>query len=443
MQHRAIADLNEADFRAVGGGVSVDTYRYHLLADTVAFRFFDQLFRSGGFDVHAFCQQEGISLPTLRRKIAPFKAYMAQCGVTMNAVTWALEGSELRVRLLLLTFYQLAFRGVGWPFGTRRFQQAKADFAAITAADPTWFAPGRATKLDLMVLAVQALRLDNGHALAPNKRWQGVVADAGMTLAPLIYTPSRFATLPQPIRAAERDFYYFCRVHFLSFDAAVSPVQDRIMTAFRAGDHAIGRFASGLLDAMIDASDPTTREAAPSRHAVLSINLHRMALSCYVADGAFAKRLDFLRRPEQDADNGRLPQLIRRYFNGLTPGDPASVFHQYYPCLHRDLYSVIAPEFPVLNADHMLNIAVFVDSGTFVNRDLMQFLNGLDFVRLLVPDPKHRPDLIITALSDTGILRAYYGEAALAHIQLVQWATDADDNDFFHLMTVLQHARRT
>ncbi|WP_461226832.1 helix-turn-helix domain-containing protein [Lacticaseibacillus suihuaensis] len=186
MQHRAIADLNEADFRAVGGGVSVDTYRYHLLADTVAFRFFDQLFRSGGFDVHAFCQQEGISLPTLRRKIAPFKTYMAQCGVTMNAVTWALEGSELRVRLLLLTFYQLAFRGVGWPFGTRRFQQAKADFTAICTADPTWFAPGRATKLDLMVLAVQAMRLDNGHALAPNKRWQGVVADAGMTLAPLI-----------------------------------------------------------------------------------------------------------------------------------------------------------------------------------------------------------------------------------------------------------------
>nr|WP_241864958.1 helix-turn-helix domain-containing protein [Lacticaseibacillus kribbianus] len=438
-----MADLNEADFADVGAAVSVDTYRFHLLSDTVAYAFFDRLFTVPGFDAHAFCQDSGVSLPTLRRRIAPFRAYMAQAGVTLNPTTWRLEGSELRIRLLILTFYQMAYRGVGWPFSTAAYRQAVADLDACNAADSRWFdASAQPTKLDLMVLAIQRLRLASGHPIAVNRRFQGIIGDAGMTLAPLIYTPATFPALDSPTLAAERDFYYFCRVHFLSFNATVTPIQERIMAAFAVGDHAINRFAGGLMTALIDATNPTMREAAPSCHAVLAVNLHRMALSSYVTDGAFAKRLDFMPDLGDRAENGALPRLIQRFFTGLTPGDPAGLFRPYYQAMHRDLYRIIAPDFPGLNADHLLTVAVFVEPGTFVSRDLLQFLTGLDFVRVLDPAATERPDLIISGLSDTTMLAAHYGEDALANIQLVPWAEWADDNDFFHLMTVLQLARR-
>ncbi|WP_125702787.1 helix-turn-helix domain-containing protein [Lacticaseibacillus daqingensis] len=442
MSNHPVADVNETDFKAVGGSVSVDSYRFHLLNDTLAFRFFDYLFTAPTPDVHVFCTEHGLSIPTLRRRIAPFKTYLVSFGLRLNALTWALEGPELQIRMLMLTFYQLAYRGVGWPFSVARFRQAKGNLDLINRLDPAWFQPEQLyTKQDLLILAVQQLRIENGHALTPDSRWTALVAATQLPLQPLIYTRNRFPSLTPRKCLAERDYYYFCRIHYLSFGQRVTATQSLVMRAFDQPTLIINQFADGLLDTLIAASDPTATESLRSAHTVLRVNLHRMAVSYYVLHGHFAKRIDFLDRRPQDAESGRLPELIHQFFQTMAPTGPLAPFAGHWAHMHRELYRVIAPDFPVLDADHQLKVAVFVDGGTFVARDLHQFLAGLHFVRRLPNDPNQVPDMIISALSDATLITDFYAGHDLSRTPIIPWATDADDNDFFRLMTILRRAR--
>ncbi|WP_179395103.1 helix-turn-helix domain-containing protein [Lacticaseibacillus absianus] len=443
MSDRPVADVNETDFKALGGQVSVDMYRFHLLQESLPFRFFDYLFTAGTPDVHTFCTAAGVAIPTLRRRIAPFKAYVTGVGLHLNGVTWAIEGEELQIRMLMLTFYQLAFRGVGWPFSEPAFRRAKHQIDLINQADPLWFEPEALyTKQDLLILAVQQLRIDHGHALTPDRRWNKLAKASNLPLKSLIYTRDHFPSLTPRKCTAERDFYYFCRIHYLSFGTRVTPRQAWVMRDFDRPGLAINQFADGLLDALIDAADPLTPESMAAAHDVLRVNLHRMAVSYYVLHGNFAKRIDFLDRNPAEAESGTLPHLIHDYFDQIDATGPLAAFARHWPHMHRELYRVIAPDFPALNADHLVKVAMFVDGGTFVARDLRLFLEGIQFVHLLPTDPSQVPDLIISTLSDTTLITSFYGAANLTHTGIIPWATEADDNDFYHLMTLLRRARQ-
>ncbi|WP_369385964.1 helix-turn-helix domain-containing protein [Lacticaseibacillus manihotivorans] len=58
--------------------------------------------------MHDFCTEHDISISTLRRRVEPFKAYLQSKGVTLNTSAWGLEGSELRIRMVILNFFILA-----------------------------------------------------------------------------------------------------------------------------------------------------------------------------------------------------------------------------------------------------------------------------------------------------------------------------------------------
>lgn len=399
---------SDVTFTELAGELSVDEYRFHLLNQSMAFRFFDYAFRAEAPDVHAFCQDAGISISTLRRRVAAFRHYMTAKGLRLNASTWAPEGPEAQLRILILTFYKLAYRGVGWPFSEREFKQARQMFAALNVAAPGSIHNATAVpnKQDVMLLAIQAHRIACGHFVTPSEQLP-TVAKSGAGSP--VYNRAHFPQLSEPDLACERDYYDFCQMHYVSLRETLNG-QDQTIMAYLRTIPPVHEFAQGMLDFLLAACQEGTKEAAPHAHDVLLANLHRAAFSFLTLHGNFAMRLDFLNPEGEDATRGHLPDLIHEYFAQLEP-EKVGALAGYYDTMAVQLYGIIAPDFPELNADHRLKVAVIVDHGTFMSRDLLTFLNGIHFVEIVSPNANILPDVIITTLNTTGVLDRYYSPA--------------------------------
>ncbi|MCI1986903.1 MAG: hypothetical protein LKJ69_00420 [Lactobacillus sp.] len=151
--------------------------------------------------------------------------------------------------------------------------------------------------------------------------------------------------------------------------------------------------------------------------------------------GDFSKRLDFYDEDRTDSTFGHLPQLISNYFD-LLDADTTE-FKPYVGLMRRLLYGIIRPDFPHLDADHQLCIAVLVEPGTFTLRDLLAFLDGVSFVKLATAQDDIEPDVIITTLTSPNLIIDYYGPD---HADVIQWQSTAAEEDYYRLYAEL--ARR-
>lgn len=154
MTDATVPIADEEAFQKLGVDVTVDQYRFHLLRDSMAFNFFDYAFKAENPDVHQFCAQNDLSISTLRRRVEGFKTYLQSKGVALNTSTWAPEGSELRIRMVMINFFVLAYRGVGWPFGDAHYHETVALATQFRQAAPdAWFnQPEHEAKQDLLAL---------------------------------------------------------------------------------------------------------------------------------------------------------------------------------------------------------------------------------------------------------------------------------------------------
>lgn len=425
-------------FSELCGELTVDEYRFHLLNQSMAFQFFDYVFRTAKPDVHTFCVQAGISISTLRRRVAPFRHYMSKKGLHLDASTWAPEGPETQVRIMILTFYMLAYRGVGWPFSEQEFKQARQAFTVLNDEAPSTLAYTTAVpnKQDVMLLAIQCGRIAVGHVIGIGDQIPQITPDdAGSPF----YTTANFPQLSAAAIRRERDYYDFCRMHYVSIRETLSG-QDQTIMAYLKTLPAVHHFAQGLLDYLLAACDQQTPEAERRKHDVLLANLHRLAFSYLTLHGDFATRLDFLDPEAQEAIHGHLPALIRQYFGQLDEADVGALAG-YCETMAQQLYELIAPDFPELNSDHRLKVAVIVDHGTFMNRDLISFLHGIHYVELVPPDTNVIPDVIITTLNAPDVLNRYYSPSRLHHVKVINWQLVATEADFFNLMDTLYAVR--
>lgn len=430
--------LNETEYARLSADVTVDDYRYFLLSDSMAFRFFDYAFRQSTPDVHQFCSDWGLSISTLRRRIAPFKRYLTSKGLRLNTSTWALEGDELKARMLILTFYNMAYRGVGWPFSERAFQTAKQRYLYLTQGQARLFGPSTTSmKQELLLLAVQAMRIEQGHILAVPDRIPDLFAEFR---APGTDFPAE--TLP-PLtkvqRQCERNFYDFACWHFISLSHTVSARDQAVMRVLGQPATCAHHFAHGLLS-YLQAQCPPADRQEESQLAMLNVNLHRVADTYLTLQGDFAKRLDFMDLNRDLAESGRLPSLIKTYFDHLDRCQVGALV-DYYNAMYQVLYILLAPAFPGLNADHQLKVAVIVDAGTFMSRDLNSFLNALTFIDLVSPARNVLPDVIITSLSVPQVLKDYYSPERLKQVTVIHWQPEVADEDFFNLLSTLSQVK--
>lgn len=430
---------NEADFAALAKRVSVDAYRFALLNQSMAYQFFDYAFTVAKPDVHAFCAVHGYHESTLRRRVAPFRQYLASRNIRLNASTWALEGDEAQIRITMLTFYQMAYRGCGWPFSARAFTLARRRITEIDAGDPTWFVPQPYyTKIHLMILAVQAIRITTGHPIPADARVAALFAQVDAPVQRLLFTASTFPMLTAAECDAERDFYYFCQVHYLSVTTEVAPEQTRLVNYLGELPFPIAPFVDGLLAALTKAAPADSPEANPANHGRLRVKLIRFATSVYVLHGRFSAREDFDDTSAVKSQPGRLSGLIQAYIDALSEDPPIGPDAAYLNDMTPDLYQFVAPDFPALNRDRRLRVAVLMDSGTFTSRDLQLILRGLGFVTIISPDDAVPPDVIITTVGTPGVLRRYYPEPYLEKAAIITWHGEVTDDDYFALLARLR-----
>lgn len=161
-----------------------------------------------------------------------------------------------------------------------------------------------------------------------------------------------------------------------------------------------------------------------------------MAFSYYLLDGNFSKHTDFYDIDTNEAVIGTLPKLIKEFFAQLPADSPAAVFQPYEANMARELYTVAHNDFPYLNRDHQLQVAVLIEPGTFVVRDLLMFLHNIDFIALLPPTSTDTPDVIITTMTNTTLLASVYA-GWRNDIPVIKWQNEASDNDFFRLYATL------
>lgn len=97
----------------------------------------------------------------------PFKAYLQSKGVTLNTSAWGLEGSELRIRMVILNFFILGYRGAGWPLGNADCELCLTECSRIAHTyQGQWFtADPSLAKQDLLAMMVQHMRMQQGNVL--------------------------------------------------------------------------------------------------------------------------------------------------------------------------------------------------------------------------------------------------------------------------------------
>lgn len=255
-------ELNEVVFQEIGAAVSVDQYRFHLLDQSMGFRFFEYLFKTPAPEVHQFCRDNDLSISTLRRRVDPFKQYIMKHGMHLNSSTWALEGPEMQIRMLILTFFMLAYRGNGWPFSEQAYRDNTAMFDEINGSDTAhWFAPRTSiTKQDLLVLAIQNMRIAQGNVLTPNDKLALLFLDDEVRPLPLIFTNEHFPNLSSPQLTAECEFYYFTRCHYLVFGGERTEADKWLTGHFANAAGPIGAFADGMLQSLTRHAQVTSRK---------------------------------------------------------------------------------------------------------------------------------------------------------------------------------------
>lgn len=430
LQATQVEIADEDAYRQLSEHVTVDQYRFHLLQESMSFAFFDYLFKTATPDVHTFCDEHDISISTLRRRVDAFKNYLQTKGVTLNTSSWALEGSELRIRMVILNFFILGYRGAGWPLDDANYQAALSEYGRIAKKYPDqWFTIQHQSKQDLLAICVQQLRMAQNHYLPQETAFTRLTQAPGMpTLPPVIQAPT-------PRDAVnESGYFYFLRMHYLSLGAELTATDHWLITHFEHRNDEITAFADGLLASLLQAAPQDAGESDPAGHELLRANLYRMSYSYWLFGGDFSRRIDFYDEDRNASNFGKLPALIDRYFDQLQ--GPVAVFLPYREIMKRVLYSVLRTDFPVLDADHQLAVAVLIEPGTFALRDVLHFLDGISFVRLTTATETTDVDVILTTLTSPELIDEYYSQA---HPPVIQWQAMATEEDYYRLYAQLLH----
>ncbi|MCX2455346.1 helix-turn-helix domain-containing protein [Lacticaseibacillus nasuensis] len=425
------AAVNEVTFQHIAKAITVDQYRLHLLDQSPSFNLFRYLFTAPVPNVHEFCADHHYNITTLRRRAAAYKRYLASCHITLNTSTWALEGAEVQIRLAMETFFLLGYRGNGWPFTAALDATVRDHLARLTpAVRQQWFIPLASAMQDRMRLACQLLRQRQGHLL-PELPALSYLEQAEKRPLPPLFTDDE---LSDAHRQTETLFYCFMQLHSLSFDLQPTPATSWLLSRFGALEVAPVVYAKGLVDWLDQHEQALGGE--PANNDRMLANLYRIAYSFAVVGTNFSRRVDFYSSDELGSDHGALASCINAYAAQLPTTGVLGEFHDLAPLMTTGLFLTTARCYPQLNTDHCLKVATLVDPGTFAIRDLLQFLAGIQFVKLVAPADYREADLIITTLVDP----ADAGTELRPDTPVIHWQTTATDNDYFRLYTALQTA---
>ncbi|MCP9309608.1 helix-turn-helix domain-containing protein [Lacticaseibacillus paracasei] len=434
--------IDESNFAAVLPDVSIDRYRFSLLKNSLPFEFFDGVFKNPHSDFHAFKQHHQTSISTLRRRISPFRDYLADNGVTLNSTTWAIEGDELHIRLAMFTFFTLAYRGAGWPFSTAEEREAKALLKVINQTKQAFLVSPiqPMSKEALLILAIQMLRINCGHALLPNRRMQ-LLFDGETELPDLIFTPDYFPNLSASELKAEKQYYYFSRMYFMTVTRQPHQIDYQIMTHFQSKDNLVNRFVRHLVTSLNNQLKETKSQLI-AENQVMIANLYRLSFTEYVLNGHFSQRLDFASTLHDEARTSQLTAKIRDCLKRIPKMAPESIYADFTSQFINGLYILVNDNYPELNRDMQMVVNVLIEHDSFVKRDLLNFLNDLGFIRVVPPTEAINPDLIITTLTKPKRVIPCMGHPFDPTVPLITWSKEPSNQDYFHLFQRLKRLQR-
>ncbi|WP_407894210.1 hypothetical protein [Lacticaseibacillus sp. N501-2] len=275
-------------------------------------------------------------------------------------------------------------------------------------------------------MMVQHMRMTQGAVLPQEVAFTRLTQAPGAEVLPDVIQADRAW-----VATNESGFFYFCRIHFLSLAPKPTATDRWLIDHFQRRNSVVAHFADGLID-FLASQEADVLQNAPKDHDLLRANLYRVTYSYWLFGGDFAKRLDFYDEDRNAAAFGRLPALIDTYFENLT-GDAAAM-RPYQSIMRRVIYGVVRDDFPELDADHQLNVAVLIEPGTFTLRDILHFLDGISFVQLAEGTTQVDADVIITTLTSPELINQYYGQD---HPPLIQWQTLAQEEDYYRLYAEL------
>lgn len=434
--------IDEANFAQFLGNVTINQYRFALLKKSLPFVFFDDVFKNPHPDFHTFKEVHQTSVSTLRRRITPFRDYLADNGVNLNSTTWAIEGDELHIRLAMFTFFMLAYRGAGWPFSAEEEKQAKTLLTVINQTDPDFLLMPvePMSKEALVVLAIQLMRIKQGHPLLPNRRMQ-LLFSGHEDLPDLIFTSEQFPNLSDSQLKAEKQFYYFMRLYFMTVTRQPQKIDRQLLTHFGETDNLVNRFVTGLVDHLNDQLKKTDRQPIAESQVMIA-NLYRLSFNEYVLNGRFSQRLDFAQSLYDEADSSTLATAIQRYLKQIPKSMPESVFADFPDQFISGLYLLVSDNYPELNHDMQMIVNVLIEHDSFAKRDLLDFLNDLGFIRVVPPVEAVKPDLIITSITKPKRVIPRLGHPFDPTTPLITWMPEPTDLDYFHLYQRLKQLQR-
>lgn len=428
-------EFTEKDFFPLAEGITDNQYRFYLLQQTIAFRFFDQLFQAGSIDVDAFCDVNQISLSTLRRRIDPYRQYLKTVQVDFNMATWLLDGEERHVRFAILTFFQIAYRGNGWPLRTLNVDTVTTAFKEINACTGPFLIGKRVAiqKIDLLILGVQLLRIRQNKVLSPSARMTPMI-QGNPEIPDLIFTADNFPQLSSTTLTAERNFYYFSRSRLFNPGEQLTEEDHHFLDQFNTHDTPIKRFSDGLMNQLLLAFRQEKAEDLV-RNRVLHTNILRSAFSYYALEGAVSNRLDFVDTLPSQRTSAEIQALIADFIQTFQDNDVT--FSEYLPKFASELYLIVSTSLAELDPSQKLVVQVAMETETFLARDLFIFLRDVSFITF-VTEPGHNPDVIVSSFGNISDLLKLTGTSLPDDTEVIYWSPESTDNDFFNLYMALK-----
>ncbi|WP_462399548.1 helix-turn-helix domain-containing protein [Lacticaseibacillus pantheris] len=431
------ASDKEPEFAMMSADVDVDQYQFFLLRKSTSFQFFSASLLNDGVDTKEFCAVHNITPRTLKRLIAPFREYLQEHNIDIDMTLGRVTGEELRIVFMMHEFFSQGYRGGPWPFTNPDEAETIAMYNATNSAEPGKGFPAHTmpTRRALIDIATVALRMRQGHVNRLNPRLITIFSRRD-PIPTMNITPKFFPELSEDEtrRARLTAYFFWTNLPTLATDnRAINREYCEYMQSF---PNPVASLVHQLRECIAQLLSAQQRDVFLSNQ-VVETNMYKAVLNYYVLEAPVVKVSDFSENRYQMKQYQQLLDAIHASIMSIPKDEPEHVFVRLAQGIEESVFTTMAPILPMFKTVEPLKVRVELESESFLNKDIIGFLNSFAVIKVLPPNSPVPPDVILCSIDHYD--RVY----ALTHATvpvgdhqptIIYWGNRSEDTDLLHIL---------
>ncbi|KRM87787.1 hypothetical protein FD19_GL000062 [Lacticaseibacillus thailandensis DSM 22698 = JCM 13996] len=170
---------------------------------------------------------------------------------------------------------------------------------------------------------------------------------------------------------------------------------------------------------------------------VVATNMFKVMLNYYVLGRTFVKAADFGDTQEQMQHYQPLMTAIHQCITTIPKDAPEHIFTRLVDDIELALFTTLTPVLPLFKTIEPLNIRLELEGESFLNKDIVGFLNSFAVINVLPQDSSVAPDVILCSIDnyDKVYNLLHLGAGKLdPEPTIIHWSNQSEDTTLLNLL---------